>query len=38
MKTITMYRPCNQKEMYLVAQSDYKRWLPRLPEVLPNEN
>jgi len=30
--TTTMYRPCNQAEIDLVAQSDYKKWPPRLAE------
>ncbi|MBU2714400.1 hypothetical protein [Zooshikella harenae] len=30
--TVTMYRPCGQKELDLVAESDYKRWPPRLPD------
>jgi hypothetical protein len=29
---ITMYRPCGQKELDLVAESGFKRWPPRLPE------
>lgn len=31
-KTVTMYRPCNQKEMDLVVESGYKKWPPRLPD------
>lgn len=30
--TITMYRPCGQAELDLVAKSQYKRWPPRLAE------
>ena len=29
---VTMYRPCGQKELDLVAESGFKRWPPRLPE------
>lgn len=29
---ITMYRPCGQKELDLVAVSGFKAWPPRLPE------
>lgn len=32
MNTVTCYRPIGPKELELVAQSDYKRWPPRLPE------
>ncbi len=32
MKTITMFRPCNQKEMDLVVECGYKKWPPRLPD------
>lgn len=31
-KTVSMYRPCSQKELDLVAASGYRRWPPRLPE------
>ncbi len=31
-KTVTMYRPCAQKEMDLVIESGYKKWPPRLPD------
>lgn len=31
-KTVTMYRPCGQKEMDLVKVSGYKKWPPRLPD------
>jgi len=31
-QTITLYRPTGQKELTLVAETDYKRWPPRLPE------
>ena len=31
-KTVTMYRPCGQKEMDLVIESGYKKWPPRLPD------
>lgn len=31
-KLVTMYRPCGQKELDLVAESGFKRWPPRLPE------
>lgn len=32
MKTVTCYRPTGQKELDLVAQANYKKWPPRLPE------
>lgn len=32
MNTVTLYRPCNQAELDLVAASGFKRWPPRLPE------
>lgn len=28
---ITLYRPCGEKELDLVAASGFKRWPPRLP-------
>jgi hypothetical protein len=31
-KLVTLYRPCGQKELDLVAASNFKRWPPRLPE------
>ncbi|MEM7031701.1 MAG: hypothetical protein AAF629_19255 [Chloroflexota bacterium] len=31
-ETITMYRPCGQKELDLIIESGYKRWPPRLPD------
>ncbi|MCB9637336.1 MAG: hypothetical protein H6728_10640 [Myxococcales bacterium] len=30
--TVTMYRPCGQKEWDLVVASGCKRWPPRLPD------
>lgn len=30
--TVTLYRPAGPAEMKLVADSDYRRWPPRLPE------
>ncbi len=30
--TITLYRPTGPHELALVAQSDYRRWPPRLPD------
>jgi hypothetical protein len=30
--TVTLYRPTGPEELALVAQSDYRRWPPRLPE------
>jgi len=32
MGAITMYRPCGQNELDLVAASNFKEWPPRLPE------
>ncbi|MCG8428127.1 MAG: hypothetical protein MI754_12285 [Chromatiales bacterium] len=32
METVTMYRPCGQKELDLVIASGYKKWPPRLPD------
>ena len=32
METVTMYRPCGQKELALVIASGYKKWPPRLPD------
>ncbi len=32
METVTCYRPIGQKELDLVAESDYKKWPPRLPD------
>ena len=32
MKTTTLYRPVGQRELDLLAASDYKKWPPRLPE------
>lgn len=32
MNTVTCYRPTGQKELDLVAQTNYKKWPPRLPE------
>ena len=31
-KTITMYRPCGEKELQLIKDSGYKKWPPRLPQ------
>ncbi len=31
-QTVTMYRPCGQEELDLVAASGYRRWPKRLPE------
>jgi NAD+ synthase (glutamine-hydrolysing) len=31
-KTTTLYRPVGQRELELVAESDYRKWPPRLPE------
>ena len=31
-QTVTMYRPCGQKELDLVLASGNKAWPPRLPE------
>ena len=31
-ETVTMYRPCGEAELKLVAESGYQRWPPRLPE------
>jgi hypothetical protein len=30
-EVVTMYRPCGQTELDLVAVSGFKRWPPRLP-------
>ena len=32
MKTTTLYRPVGQKELDLLAESDFMAWPPRLPE------
>lgn len=32
MKTTTLYRPVNQKELDLIKESGWKRFPPRLPE------
>ena len=32
METVICFRPTNQKELDLVAESGYKKWPPRLPE------
>jgi hypothetical protein len=32
MSTITLYRPVGQKELELIAASDYKAFPPRLPD------
>lgn len=32
MNTVTCYRPTGQNELDLVAQTNYKKWPPRLPE------
>ena len=32
MNTVTCYRPTGQKELDLVAQANYQKWPPRLPE------
>lgn len=31
-ETVTLYRPCGQNELDLVAGSGFKRWPPRLPD------
>ena len=31
-ETVTLYRPTGAEELKLVADSDYKKWPPRLPE------
>lgn len=31
-ETVTLYRPCGQKELDLVIASGYTKWPPRLPE------
>ena len=31
-ETVTLYRPTGQRELDLVAEFDYRRWPPRLPE------
>jgi hypothetical protein len=31
-KTVVMYRPTGPEELALIAQSDWRRWPPRLPE------
>lgn len=31
-ETVTLYRPCGEKELELVKQSSYKLWPPRLPD------
>ena len=31
-ETVTLFRPTGPKELELVAESDFKRWPPRLPE------
>ncbi|MEL6301873.1 MAG: hypothetical protein AAFV47_02745 [Pseudomonadota bacterium] len=30
--TVTMFRPCGERELQLVKESGYKAWPPRLPE------
>jgi hypothetical protein len=32
METVTLYRPTGPNELALVAESNFKRWPPRLPE------
>lgn len=32
METVTLYRPCNQAELDLVATLGFRAWPPRLPE------
>jgi hypothetical protein len=36
-KTITMYRPTGPKELALVRESGFRRWPPRLPDPVTNE-
>ena len=31
-ETVTMYRPCGEKELMLVAESGFTAWLARLPD------
>lgn len=31
-ETVTLYRPTGPKEVELVRKSNFRRWLPRLPE------
>ena len=31
-ETVTLYRPTGKAELALVADADYRRWPPRLPE------
>lgn len=31
-ETVTLYRPCGEKELELVKESGYKAWPPRLPD------
>ena len=31
-ETVTLYRPCGEKELELVKSSNYKSWPPRLPD------